>query len=183
MIPTQRQVRRGDAKMDVQELAFTAGRSLVIYAFLLVVVRLLGKRAVGNFSAFDLIVALILGEVVDEPIYGDVPVIQALLAIAVVAFLHYVNSLLSFRSVTFDRLTGGVARVLVRNGEIDRDGLAMERVNEEELKALLRMQEVDELGEIKEARLEASGHLSVIKTEQAKELQKGDLKRAFKEGA
>ncbi len=52
--------------MDTNELLFTALRATFVYFFLLLVVRVLGKREIGATSAFDLIVALILGEVVDE---------------------------------------------------------------------------------------------------------------------
>jgi uncharacterized membrane protein YcaP (DUF421 family) len=62
--------------MDANELIFTALRTSLVYFFLLFVVRVLGKREIGNTSAFDLIVALILGEVVDEIIYGDVTILQ-----------------------------------------------------------------------------------------------------------
>lgn len=58
--------------MEIQELLFTALRTVGVYLLILIVLRSLGKRAVGNFSAFDLLVALMLGEVVDEIIYGDV---------------------------------------------------------------------------------------------------------------
>ena len=58
---------------------------------MLVVVRALGKRTVGNFSAFDLLVALMLGEVVDEIIYGDVRFIQGTVAIVTLAAVAYVG--------------------------------------------------------------------------------------------
>ncbi len=161
--------------MDLTDLAYTAGRAAVIYVFLLIVVRLLGKRTVGDITAFDLIVAFIMSEVVDEPIFGDVPLIQGLLPIAVVAVLHYANSLLSFRSPTFERLTGGSPTVLVQNGKPDRQAMASERVSEDELKSMLREQEIDRIDEIKQATLETTGKLSILKTEEAKELLKGDL--------
>ena len=62
--------------MDPHELMMTALRALGVYVLMLVVIRALGKRTVGNFSAFDLLVALMLGEVVDEIIYGDVSIAQ-----------------------------------------------------------------------------------------------------------
>ncbi len=52
------------------------------------------------------VVALILGEVVDEPIYGDVPLVQGLLVIGIIAAWHWVNSWLSYRSIWLDRLLG-----------------------------------------------------------------------------
>jgi uncharacterized membrane protein YcaP (DUF421 family) len=169
--------------VGVRELALTAGRAILIYVFLLVVIRALGKRTVGNFTAFDLIVALIIGEVVDEPIFGDVPVAQGLLAIAVVGALHFGNSFLSYLSPAFDRLTAGAPRLLVKNGTLDRRAMAMERVNEQELWSLLRMRQIDDLDDVKEAWLETTGELSVLRTEDARELQKGDLKRSSRKGA
>ncbi|HYE93164.1 MAG TPA: YetF domain-containing protein, partial [Terriglobales bacterium] len=131
--------------MDLQELALTALRATIIYVVLLVVVRLLGKRTVGSATAFDFMVALILSEVVDEPIYGDVPVVQALVVIAVIGGWHAVNSYLSYRSERFDRLTGGEPTVLVKNGQLVRKGMRQERVNEEELWSMLRLHGIDDL--------------------------------------
>ena len=169
--------------MDIHELAMTALRATVIYVFLLVVVRMLGKRTVGAATAFDFMVALILSEVVDEPIYGDVPLVQGLLVIAVVAGWHAVNSYLSYRSQRFDRLAGGGPTVLVKDGEIVRKAMRQERINEEELWSLLRLQGIDNLADVKEATLEPDGLLSVIKTEDAQELRKRDLDRVLRKAA
>ena len=169
--------------MDIHELAMTALRATVIYVFLLVVVRLLGKRTVGAATAFDFMVALILSEVVDEPIYGDVPLVQGLLVIAVVAGWHAVNSYLSYRSQRFDRLTGGEPTVLVKDGQIVRKAMRQERINEEELWSLLRLQGIDDLADVKEATLEPDGLMSVIKTEEAQELRKRDLDRVLRKAA
>jgi uncharacterized membrane protein YcaP (DUF421 family) len=169
--------------MDFHDLALTALRATIIYVVLLVVVRLMGKRTVGSATAFDFMVALILSEVVDEPIYGDVPMAQALVVIGVVAGWHTVNSWLSYRSQRWDRLTGGEPTVLVKDGVMDRDGMRQERVNEEELWSLLRLQGIEDLHDVKEATLEPDGALSVIKRESARELQKGDLDRIVRKAA
>ena len=163
--------------MDYQELLFTALRATVIYVFLLVVLRFLGKRTVGHSTAFDFMVALILGEVVDEPIYGDVPLLQGLVVIAVIAGWHAVNSWLSYRSQRFDRLAGGSPTTLVRNGEIVQEGMRSERINESELHSLLRLEGVEDLHEVKEATLEPDGRMSVIKTDAAREVSRADVAR------
>src|SRR5512138_2696684 len=99
--------------MDVNELLYTALRASFVYLFLLLIVRVLGKREIGSTSAFDLVVALILGEVVDEIIYGDVTILQGVVAIVVVALWHLLNSWASFKSKFIDRLTGAPPTVLV----------------------------------------------------------------------
>jgi uncharacterized membrane protein YcaP (DUF421 family) len=162
-------------QIDWTELLYTALRASFVYFFLLLVVRILGKREIGNTSAFDLIVALILGEVVDEIIYGDVTILQGVIAIAVVAVWHLVNSWASFKSEFIDKLTGAPPTVVVKNGQIQRKNLAKERLNEAELLAELRMMGVDNVKEVKQATLEPNGKISVLKEEWAKPVQRQDL--------
>src|SRR5512134_244541 len=161
--------------MDVNELLLTALRASFVYLFLLIVVRVLGKREIGSTSAFDLVVALILGEVVDEIIYGDVTILQGVIAIVVVALWHVVNSWASFKSEIIDKLTGAPPTVVVKNGQIQRKNLAKERLNEEELFSELRLMGVEDVKEVKQATLEPNGKISVLKEEWAKPVQYQDL--------
>lgn len=161
--------------MEPTELIWTALRASFVYLFLLVVVRLLGKREIGATSAFDLVVALILGEVVDEIIYGDVTILQGVIAIVVTAVWHLANSWASFKSDIIDKLTGAPPTVVVKNGEIQRKNLAKERLNEEELFSELRIMGVDDVKEVKQATLEPNGQLSVLQEEWAKPVQRQDL--------
>jgi uncharacterized membrane protein YcaP (DUF421 family) len=162
-------------QIDFNELMYTALRASFVYVFLLLIVRLLGKREIGNTSAFDLIVALILGEVVDEIIYGDVTLLQGVVAIAVTALWHLVNSWASYKSKIIDKITGAPPTVLVKNGQIQRKNLAKERLNEDELLSELRMMGVDDLKEVKQATLEPNGKVSVLQEEWAKPVQRQDL--------
>ena len=142
---------------------------------MLLVIRVLGKREIGNTSAFDLIVALILGEVVDEIIYGDVTILQGVIAIVVVAIWHLVNSWASYKSEIIDKLTGAPPTVMVKNGQIQHKNLAKERLNEDELLSELRMMGVDEVKEVKQATLEPNGKISVLQEEWARPVQRQDL--------
>jgi uncharacterized membrane protein YcaP (DUF421 family) len=168
--------------MNANELIFTALRATLVYFFLLLVVRVLGKREIGNTSAFDLIVALILGEVVDEIIYGDVTILQGMIAIVVVAIWHLVNSWASFKSEFIDKLTGAPPTVMVKNGEIQRKNLAQERLNEEELFSELRLMGVEDVKEVKQATLEPNGTISVLLEEWAKPVQRQDLSETRPKG-
>jgi uncharacterized membrane protein YcaP (DUF421 family) len=162
-------------EIDLNELLYTALRASFVYFFLLLVVRLLGKREIGNTSAFDLIVALILGEVVDEIIYGDVTILQGVVAIVVVAIWHVANSWASFQSQIIDKITGAPPTVLVKNGQIQHKNLAKERVNKDELLSELRMMGVEDVKEVKQATLEPNGKVSVIQEDWAKPVQRQDL--------
>jgi uncharacterized membrane protein YcaP (DUF421 family) len=161
--------------MDPQDLMLTAVRATIIYFFLLLVVRILGKREVGSASAFDFIVALMLGEVVDEAIYGDVSMVKGFTAIGVVAIWHLINSWASYKSKIIDRITGAEPTILVEKGKVLHDNLAKERFNEDELQSELRLMGIDDLKEVKQATLEPNGQVSVIKEQWAKPIQKSDL--------
>jgi len=162
-------------EINWNELLYTALRASFVYVFLLMIVRLLGKREIGNTTAFDLIVALILGEVVDEIIYGDVTILQGVIAIGVTAAWHLVNSWASFKSEFIDKLTGAPPTVVVKSGQIQLKNLAKERLNENELLSELRLMSVDDIKEVKLATLEPNGKISVIQEDWAKPVQKQDL--------
>jgi uncharacterized membrane protein YcaP (DUF421 family) len=163
--------------MDIPDLLQTAGRATLVYFFILFVIRLLGKRSVGITSAFDLLVALMLGEVVDEIIFGDVTLAKGFTAIGVVAIWHFANEWASARSQKIDRLTGGKPTVLMEHGQFNHDHLASERLNREEVLAHLRLEGIDDPKDVKRATLEPSGHISFIKEEAAETVQKRDLPR------
>ena len=161
--------------MDLHDLAMTALRALAVYALMLAVIRFLGKRTVGNFTAFDLLVALMLGEVVDEIIYGDIAFSQGLVAVGAIALAQYGNSWLSYWDHGFDRILEGTPTVVVQDGALQRKGLRTERMNEKDALAELRLQGVEDLREVKLAMIENDGHFSVIRQDWAEPLQKADL--------
>jgi uncharacterized membrane protein YcaP (DUF421 family) len=161
--------------MDWQELGLTAARALLVYVAMLVVIRVLGKRTVGNFTAFDLLVALMLGEVVDEIIYGDVTLAQGFTAILVVAAAKYGTAWLTYWDHGVNKFLEGRPTELVRNGELVRRNLRGEMMNEKEVMAALRLQGISDLSEVKLALMEVDGQVSVIREEWAEPLQKSDV--------
>ena len=161
--------------MDLHELGMTALRTAAIYLLLLVVMRVMGKRAIGNFTAFDLLVALMMGEVVDEMAYGDVSFLQGTTVILVVGLLQYGNSWLSYFDHGMDAVLEGTPTVMVRNGKLIQKGLVKERMNHKDVMAELRLQGVDDIREVRLAMLENDGELSVLKESWAETAQKADV--------
>jgi uncharacterized membrane protein YcaP (DUF421 family) len=166
--------------MDPKDLLMTVVRSIGLYVIMLIVIRMLGKKTVGNFTAFDLLVALMLGEVVDEVIYGDVSFIEGTVAILVIAGAKYFTSYLSFASPRLAKVLEGSPTILVKEGEINKKGLKNELMSESEVHAALRLREIEDMREVKLATLEIDGEVSVIKEDWAEPLQKRDLERQSK---
>jgi uncharacterized membrane protein YcaP (DUF421 family) len=161
----------------MDDLARVALKTCFVYFAFLLVVRILGRREIGNVSAFDFVVALMLGELADEMIFGDVTLLQGSVAIAVVGGLEALNSWISYKSPRAERWLSGSARLVVRDGEIVERTLRRERMSHEELYSLLRSRGVDrdELGEVRAARLEPDGELSVQRYDWAKSPRRTDL--------
>jgi uncharacterized membrane protein YcaP (DUF421 family) len=160
--------------MEPRELLMTAARALAVYALLLFVIRLSGKRAIGNFTAFDLLVALMLGEVVDEIIYGDVTFAQGAVAIVTVTVLQHANSWMSYWNHGLDRVLEGSPSVVVRSGRLEREGMRKERMNEKDVMAELRLRGIADVQEVKLATIENDGQVSVVREDWAEPLQKRD---------
>jgi uncharacterized membrane protein YcaP (DUF421 family) len=161
--------------MDWQELALTAARGVLVYVAMLVVIRILGKRTVGNFTAFDLLVALMLGEVVDEIIYGDVTIAQGMVAIIVVAMAKYGTAWLTYWNHGLSKILEGKPTEIVRHGELVREGMRAELMPEQDVLAALRLKGIADMREVERAVMEVDGEVSVIKEEWAEPLQKVDV--------
>lgn len=153
----------------------TAARAGAVYVLMLVVVRALGRRTIGNFSAFDLIVALMLGEIVDEIIYGDVRFIQGTVVIVTIAALAYADSLLSYWDHGLEAILEGKPTIVVKSGEFHRPGMRRERMNEKDVLAALRMQGIRDMREVEYAVVEHDGTVSVVSYDWAQQVIKADI--------
>jgi uncharacterized membrane protein YcaP (DUF421 family) len=152
---------------NVLEFAGTSMRTVLIYFFLLAVTRALGKRTLGSFTAFDLIVVLIISDVVGDALYDQEgkKLILAVAIIVTVAILHWLNAFLSARNKRIDQLLGGRPRILIKKGVRDQHALRAENISEMELKGMLREHGVMDFSDVKLGVLEMDGKLSVIKTQ------------------
>jgi uncharacterized membrane protein YcaP (DUF421 family) len=166
--------------MDLSELLLTSARAVAVYALILIVIRLLGKRTVGNFTAFDLLIALMLGELVDEMIYGDVRFLQGTVAIVTLAALAAADSWVSYASRGMQRVLEGTPTVIVRDGTFDRDGMRAERMNERDVMGMLRLSGIQDIREVHLAIVETDGKVSVLKHDWAAPADKADVDETYK---
>lgn len=160
--------------MHEPSLAGIVGRTVAIYVIMLLVIRLLGKRTVGNLTAFDMLIVLIMGDLAGTAIYGEAPLWGALAAVTTLAALHYANSWLTWGRPRLARLLEGRPTVIVERGRFVPAGLRRERMNEEEARAELRVEGVDELSEVRRAQVETDGRISVLREDWAEPLRRGD---------
>ena len=153
-----------------------AVRSLAAFVFLLGLLRLAGKRAIAQGTPFDFVLALILGDLVDDLLWAEVPASQFVVAAGALGLVHTVASLASLAKTPFARLLEGEPVVFVRRGLPEREGLRRERISGGEVEEMLRLQGLDrtDWADVEEARVEGSGGISLSRRESARDAQQRD---------
>ena len=165
------------------ELYKIAVRALFAYVVLLALMRMSGKRVVSEASARDLVIAVIIGDLIDDVLWAEVGGAEFAAAAGGVVLSGIIVALATFTIPLAARLVEGRPTLVLRDGAPVRVGLRGERVNEKALGALLRSQgfDRDRWGDIDRAWLEDSGHLSVSPHERARPAERRDGERLGRE--
>ena len=139
-------------------------RAIFIYLALLFMMRISGKRTVGQFTPFDLLVVLLLSEVAGSGLNGgDISVTASLLSVATLIALNLVVAVMASRSVWMQTLTEGAAVLIGRDGRLFTEILKREHVPLLDVERALREADCD-LNDMKYAFLEADGNISILKS-------------------
>lgn len=150
----------------------------------LFVVRTMGNRTVGQFSPFDFIMLVGIGDImVSAAMDQTISLMAGFGAMASLLFLQQLFSYLSLKSVTIRKWVEGTPIVLIQDGKIVEKNLAKARFNYDDLRQELHRQGMDmtNLGDIKLARLESCGEFSLIKVADKEPVTKGDFHQSYEE--
>jgi uncharacterized membrane protein YcaP (DUF421 family) len=151
-----------------------AARSLLAYGWLLFLLRLDGKREIGQAGAFNFVLALILGDLVDDVLWGEVPVALFLTATAALVATHVAVSVAAYRSEWVHRVVNGSGIPVVASGSILTTGLRRERMRRSELLAVLRTHGIEELARVRAGAIEETGQISVLLEDWAQAARRRD---------
>lgn len=139
-------------------------RGLIVYFFLLITLRLTGRRQIGQLSPFDFVLLFILSNAVQNSMNGgDNSVSGGLILVMTLILAHWLLSYLSFRSNKLAQIIDGKPEVLIHNGVLYKHILRKERITQDELMAILRRNSINEISEVKIAIVECTGAVSVIR--------------------
>lgn len=138
-------------------------RALIIYVFLMGLLRLTGKRQVGQLAPFDLVLLLVLSNAVQNAMNGgDNSVLAGIVSATTLVLANYLVGLATFRHKTLEALVEGRPEVLIHNGNLYEAVLRREKLTHHELNAALRAAGCTDVEEVHYAVLENNGHISVI---------------------
>jgi uncharacterized membrane protein YcaP (DUF421 family) len=138
-------------------------RTVVVYFFILIGLRLTGKREVGQLAPFDFALILLIANAVQNAMVGsDTSLAGGLVAAGVLLLINFGMGRLALRSRAWERLLRGHARILVRHGQLETVSLKAEGLTHEELMQALRENDCATLEDCELAVLEVDGRISVV---------------------
>ena len=138
-------------------------RAVAIYVLVMVLVRVSGKRAVGQFTPFDLVLLILIGNAVQNGINGgDNSLTGAAIMATTLIALNYGVALLTSRSRRAEQWVEGVPVVLARDGKVFERVLREQLVSDADFHKALRMHDVVSVSDVALALLETNGSISVV---------------------
>jgi uncharacterized membrane protein YcaP (DUF421 family) len=139
-------------------------RAIVLFCFLFLLMRIIGRRELSSLQPFDLILIIVLGDAVQQGLtQDDYSLTGALLAIGTIAVLQVFVSWIGFRFPRTRPVLEGTPIVVVDDGEVIERNLSRERLSVDEIREAARVQGIAHLSEVRWAVLETSGQISFIK--------------------
>ena len=138
-------------------------RGAVVYAFLLILLRITGKRQVGQLAPFDLVLLLVLSNAVQNSMNaGDNSLVGGLISATTLVALNYIVGIATFRSKKLEAIIEGRPQVLIHHDKLFEDVMASAHLTHHELLAALRQSGCASVADVHSAVLENSGAISVI---------------------
>lgn len=146
--------------MFLLEIVF---RTLIMYGYTIFLLRILGKRGMGQLSVLELAIIISFGSAIGDPMVGpNMPIFHGMVAVTVVAIFQISVERLINRNKKVETFLEGSPNLIVDNGLIIWDCLNRDNLSKEDLFRALRSKDVEHLGQIQKAYFETTGQISVM---------------------
>ena len=145
-------------------MLITFFRAIILYILVLVVMRVMGKREIGQLQPFELAIAIMIADLASIPMTEiGVPISNGIVPILGLLVMHLIISIINMKSIRAREIICGKPRILIYRGKIAEKALRKERFTINELQERLRGNDVSNIGEVEYAILETSGDVTIIK--------------------
>ena len=151
-------------------------RAIILYIIVLVVMRMMGKREIGQLQPFELAISIMIADLASIPMADTgIPITNGIIPILGLLVMHLVMSILNIKSIRAREIICGKPSILIYRGKIDENVLKKERFTINELQERLRGNNVVNLGDVEYAILETSGEVTVIQKPNKRNVTPEDL--------
>lgn len=155
----------------------TVYRTIILYIAVIISIRLMGKRQIGDMQPSDLVITLLISEIAAMPLQDtDQPILFGVSAIFTIVLIEILVSLVSLKSFAVRKMLSGSSAILIRDGVIDQKELKKVRMTVLDLVEMLRGQQVFDISTVSFAVLETGGSLSVLLKSKEQPATVGDIK-------
>lgn len=138
-------------------------RAFIIYIFVIVAVRLMGKRQVGELKPHELVITILLSAVAVIPLEENaMPLANCLVPILLFISLEIITSVISMKSPSFKNLLQGSPIFIIRRGKLDQNRLKQMRFTVDDIIDALRQKDIFDISEVEDAIIETNGSISVL---------------------
>ena len=138
-------------------------RSILLYIIVLIVMRLMGKREIGQLQPFELAISIMIADLASTPMADTgIPLTNGIIPILALLVMHLVISILNIKSIKARQILCGKHSILIYRGKINEKNLKKERFTVNELEERLRGNNIVNIGDVEYAILETSGQITVI---------------------
>ena len=152
-------------------------RSVIIYIFVVLAVRIMGKRQLGELKPHEFVITILISAVATIPIEeNSIPLANSLIPIMIFVSLEVIESAISMKLMSFRDAAQGKPVFIIKNGELKQDALKRLRFTVDDLIDALRQKDVFDISEVENAVVETNGSLSVQKKAENCEVTLKDLK-------
>ena len=152
-------------------------RVIILYLFVTISLRIMGKRNIGELQPTELVITLLLSEFASIPIEDNsVPLINSLIPVMILISLEIINSVISMKSTKFRNISDGNALLIIKDGKLDQKQLKKLRFTVDDVLSALRQKDVFDINEVAYAIIETNGTLSVLLKPQFQNATKQDVK-------
>lgn len=157
-------------------MIITIIRTVVVYFFVTLGIRLMGKRQIGDMQPNELAVTLLISEIAAIPLQdSSQPVLNGIVAIFMLVIIEIFLSVITMKSIKFRKLMSGNSAIVIKNGVIDQKAMKKVRLTVIDLIELLRGQGIFHIENVAYAVLEVNGSLSVLQKSQYLPVEKQDI--------
>ncbi len=157
-------------------------RAAIIYVFIIIAVRLMGKRQVGELKPHELVITILISAVAVIPLEeNSMPLANCLVPILLFISLEIIVSVISMKNLSFRNLIQGRPIFIIRNGKLDQKKLKEMRFTMDDIVDALRQQGTFDISEVEDAVIETNGTISVLPKAEYKPLTPNDVGISVKE--
>lgn len=151
-------------------------RAIILYIIVLIVMRLMGKREIGQLQPFELAISIMIADLASVPMTElGIPITNGIIPILGLLVMHMLISIINMKSLKMRSIMSGQPSLLIYRGKIDEKVLRKERLTLNELEEKLRSNNVFNLGDVEYAILETNGEVTVIQKPEKRNVIAEDL--------